>query len=138
MLCLLEIPWFLGFKKQKSVSRSTAEGEFRAMALASCEIVWITCLMSNLQVPISLPTHLYCDNMAALHIANKSVFHDRTKHVDTDCYTIRDHIDEGLIKTLHVRTHDQLADLLTKPLYLALFKNLIGKMGVSSLFTPPS
>lgn len=125
-------------KKQRTVSRSTAEAEFRALADASCEIEWVIRIMADLLLPISMPAHLYGDNTASLYIANNSVYHERTKHVELDCYTIRERIDAGMIKTMHVRTHNQLADVLTKALYPALFRDLISKMGVLDLYTPPS
>lgn len=116
-------------KKQKSISRSTAEAEFRAMALADCEMVWISRLLPELVVHSSVPALLYCDNTAALHIANNSVFHERTKHVATDCYTICENIEDGILKTMHVSTHDHIADVLTKALYPTHFKGLVGKDG---------
>lgn len=125
-------------KKQHTISRSTAEAEFQALADASCEIEWLLPIMRDLQVPVSLPTHLYGDNIASLHIANNSVYNERTKHVDQDCYTIRERIDNGMIKTMHVRTHNQIADVLTKALYPAPFGDLISKMGVLDIYSPPS
>ena len=95
-------------------------------------------MASSVQVPVSLPTHLYGDNTASLHITNNSVYHERTKHVDHDSYTIRDRIDNGMIKTMHVRTHNQIVDVLTKTLYSVPFRDLISKIGVLDIYTPPS
>lgn len=125
-------------KKQRTMSRSTAEAEFRALADASCEIDWLLRIMADLKIPMQLPTHLYGDNTASLHIANNTVYHERTKHVDHDCYTIRERIDNGMIKTMHVRTHNQIAGVLTKALYPAPFRDLISKMGVMNIYIPPS
>lgn len=125
-------------KKQRTVSRSTAEAEFRALADASCEIEWLLRIMKDLQIPMTLPSHLYGDNTASLYIANNSVYHERTKHVDHDCYTIRERIDNGMIKTMHVRTHNQIADVLTKALYPSPFRDLTSKMGVLDIYSPPS
>lgn len=121
-------------KKQDVVSRSSAESEYRAMALAGCEISCLVELLTELRVPQHNSVPLFCDSTAAIHIANNAVFHERTKHVERDCHTIRERVDSGLIKTLHVRTHNQLADVLTKPLFPGLFKALIGKMSLLSIF----
>lgn len=124
--------------KQDTVSCSSAESEFRAMALASIELVWLSRLMIDLKVPFTRPAYLYCDNTAALHIANNSAFHERTKHVDLDCYKIREYIDCGFLKTMYVKSEHQLADALTKPLHPTIFHSLIVKMGICNIFAPSS
>ncbi|KAG7536992.1 Reverse transcriptase RNA-dependent DNA polymerase [Arabidopsis suecica] len=104
-------------KKQDICSRSSAEAEYRARALAVCEIVWLRSLLTDLHIPVDKPTVLYYDNQAAIHIANNSVFHERTKHIDRDCHTVRDRVTEGTLKLIHVNTEYRIADILTKPLY---------------------
>ncbi|XP_022569788.1 uncharacterized protein LOC111212509 [Brassica napus] len=125
-------------KKQDTVSCSTAEAEFRAMWSVTKELIWLTRLIVILKAPFQMPTHLYCDNVSALYIANNSVYHERTKHVEMDCYKIREHIDSGFLKTMFVRTGNQLADTLTKALHPAPFRELISKMGLLNIFAPPS
>ncbi|KAG7583314.1 hypothetical protein ISN44_As08g028370 [Arabidopsis suecica] len=123
-------------RKQDVVSRSSAESEYRAMALAVCDILWVRSLMEDLHLPPSSPTVLYCDNEAAIHIANNPVFHERTKHVERDCHTVRDRVTDGTIILAHVRTECQIADLLTKALYPGQFRALVGKLGISNIFMP--
>ncbi|XP_028107019.1 uncharacterized protein LOC114306062 [Camellia sinensis] len=76
-------------KKQTIVARSTAEAEYRAMAHATAEIVWLRNLLFELGVPQSSPTSLYCDNRSAIQIAHNTVFHERTKHIKLDCHFVR-------------------------------------------------
>lgn len=123
-------------KKQHVVSHSSAESEYRAMAFAVRELIWLISLVHELQVPQKGPVVLFCDSTAAIHIANNAVFHERTKHIELDCHQVRDRIEEGLIKTLHVRTDLQIADVFTKPLYPTQFNKLISKMSLTSLYLP--
>ncbi|KAL0413904.1 UNVERIFIED_CONTAM: Retrovirus-related Pol polyprotein from transposon RE2 [Sesamum radiatum] len=66
-------------KKQNTVSRSTAEAEYRSMASTTCELIWIYNLLADLHVHVSTPIPFLCDNQAALHIVANPVFHERTK-----------------------------------------------------------
>ncbi|KAL2240879.1 UNVERIFIED_CONTAM: UDP-glycosyltransferase 1 [Sesamum indicum] len=55
-------------KKQSTISRSTAEFEYRSLASTVCELRWVSYILSNFDIPVTLPIDLFCDNKAALHI----------------------------------------------------------------------
>ena len=65
-------------KKQSLLSQSTAESKYRAMINVSCELVWIIDLLTELDFALECPLRLYCDNQAAIHIAQNPVFHEHT------------------------------------------------------------
>jgi hypothetical protein len=44
------------------------------------------------------------------------VLHSKTKHIEMRYHFLRDNIEKGKIASIHVPTHDQLADIFTKPL----------------------
>ena len=77
-------------KKQSVVSQSSAESEYRAMAQFVCEIMWIRHLLMEVGMETSIPTKLWCDNQAAMHIVSNPVFHERTKYIEIDCHFIHD------------------------------------------------
>ncbi|WZZ64845.1 hypothetical protein YC2023_076215 [Brassica napus] len=101
-------------KKQKVVSCSSAEAEYRAMLKLTNELVWIKGILKHLEIDQATPMTMHCDNQAAIHIASNSVFHERTKHIEVDCHKVRQMIILGIILPCYTRSEDQLADVFTK------------------------
>lgn len=74
-------------KKQALVARSTAEAEYRSMAHATSELLWIQSLLQELQIYFSKPS-LLCDNMSAVALSHNPVLHARTKHMELDIHFV--------------------------------------------------
>jgi hypothetical protein len=77
---------------------------------------------------------LYCDNKAAINIANNPIQHDRTKHVEIDRHFIKEKIDDEMMCLLFVRTTEQLANISTKGLHVTEFSNVINKMNLKNTY----
>ncbi|GJX69854.1 ribonuclease H-like domain-containing protein [Tanacetum coccineum] len=101
-------------KKQTTVSRSSAEAEYKCMASATCEVIWITNLLNDLCITNLLPVNLYSDSSSAIQIAANLVFHERTKDFEVDVHLVREKVQDGVINTIKVASADQTADLFTK------------------------
>jgi len=117
-------------KKQGTVSRSSSEAEYRAMAQAASEVTWLVRLLEELGLHKLTPVQLHCDNQSAIHIAKNPVFHERTKHIEIDCHFTRDKVLEGLLQLSYLPTSEQLADILTKVLPGPQFQQLLSKLGM--------
>jgi hypothetical protein len=59
---------------------------------------------------------LLCDNESAMCMTENPVEHSRTKHIDIRYHILKDHQQKGDIKIAYVNTHNQLANIFTKPL----------------------
>ena len=76
-------------KKQDVVVRSSVETKYRAMTLATCELIWLKHLLQELRFGKDEHMKLICDNQAALHISSNPIFHERTKQIKVDCHFIK-------------------------------------------------
>jgi hypothetical protein len=129
------LPVFLGnnpitrsAKKQLTVSRSSTEAEYRALASASAELCWLRTLIKDLGLYLYDPPILWCDNVSALAIASNPVFHTRTKHIEVDFHFIRERVLRKDIQVKFVSTVDQLVDIFTKGLPFPRFQDLQSKL----------
>ncbi|CAN6698272.1 unnamed protein product [Malus baccata var. baccata] len=104
-------------KKQSSVSRSSTEAEYKALAHCAADIAWIRLLLKDLQQPLLVPPLLHCDNLSALALCANPVFHTRIKHLDTDFHFVREKVQKKDLMVQYVPTNDQTADVFTKGLH---------------------
>ncbi|KAH9783645.1 hypothetical protein KPL71_009401 [Citrus sinensis] len=123
-------------KKQHVVARSSAEAEYRGMALGICEGLWISFILNDLGYPSQQPIQLYCDNKAARDIAHNPVQHDQTKHVEVDRFFIKEKLDEKILELPKIRSEDQLADILTKAISSRAFTKFLDKLGMQDIYAP--
>ncbi|PKU60804.1 uncharacterized protein LOC110105680 [Dendrobium catenatum] len=117
-------------KKQNTVSRSSTESEYRALAAATADTIWIKRLLEDFCVQHPQPVDVYCDNISTIALANNPLFHARTKHIEIDQRFVRDHILHNVIRLLPISTVDQIADILTKPLATPRYKLLRSKLTI--------
>lgn len=125
-------------KKHNTISRSSAEAEYRSLASTVAEIIWLTGLFKELGVQVKLPVPIYSDSKSAIQIAANPVFHERTKHIDIDCHFIREKAQQRLIQPIYLNTTEQPADLFTKGLTCVQHTYLLTKLGMKNIFHTPS
>ena len=123
-------------KKQDVVAKSRAEAEYQAMALTTCELIWLKHLLQDLRFGNDEQMKLIHDNQAALHISSNLVFHEKTKHIEVDSHFIRENIASGCMTTSFVNSNDQLADIFTKSLRRPRMKYICDKLGAFNLYAP--
>ena len=123
-------------KKQTIVARSSTEAKYRALTATTAELIWLRWLLQDLGVDCSTATKLHCDNRSAIQIVHNDVFHERTKHIEIDCHFIRHHLLQGTLTLQSISSHNQLANIFTKPLPPGTFRVLASKLIMVSLKSP--
>jgi hypothetical protein len=102
-------------KKQPTVSRSSTEAEYKALANGAAEAIWVESLLKELGVSQQRTTIIWCDNLGATYLTANPVFHARTKHIEIDFHFVRERVASRDLDVRFISTRDQLADVLTKP-----------------------
>nr|GEV28202.1 ribonuclease H-like domain-containing protein [Tanacetum cinerariifolium] len=77
-------------KRQPTLSRSSAEAEYRCVANVVAETWWLRNLLRKLHTPLSSVTLVYYDNVSAIYLSPNLVQHQRTKHIEIDIHFVRD------------------------------------------------
>jgi hypothetical protein len=122
-----------GSRRQPCVAGSTQEAEYIALAAASSQAMFFRMFMSELGMHTDMPTHILCDNTAAIKLAADPTHFSQTKHIDIKLHFVRDYIERGQTAVVHVPTADNLADVFTKVLDYGQFWYLCDSiMGLNS------
>ncbi|CAJ2641560.1 unnamed protein product [Trifolium pratense] len=117
-------------KRQPTLSRSSAEAEYRGVANVVAESCWLRNLLLELQCPVTKATIVYCDNVSAVYLSGNPIQHQRTKHIEMDIHFVREKVAKGQVRVLHVPSRYQIADIFTKGLPLQLFDDFRDSLNI--------
>ncbi|GJX89987.1 ribonuclease H-like domain-containing protein [Tanacetum coccineum] len=84
-----------------TLSRSSAEAEYREVANAVAETSWIHNLLRELHTPLFTATFVYCDNVSVVYMSANPVQYQRTKHIEIDIHFVRDKVAAGHVRVLY-------------------------------------
>ncbi|GKF49981.1 gag/pol polyprotein [Tanacetum coccineum] len=88
----------------------------QALADTVAELTWLQALLHELGIRSSSTPILRCNNLGATYLSANPIFRARTKHVEIDYHFVREKVAQGDLRVQHISTHDQIADIFTKPL----------------------
>lgn len=115
-------------KKQQTVSCSSIVSEYKVLADATAELIWLRSLLGKLRLPPSPAPLLWCDNLGASYLSANPIFHARTKHIEVDFHFVRVEIASKRLVVRFISSYDQFADVMTKPLTDLRFCSLCSKL----------
>ncbi|XP_048596376.1 uncharacterized mitochondrial protein AtMg00810-like [Brassica napus] len=79
-------------KRQPTVSRSSAEADYKGVANAVADACWLCNLLLEMDFHIPQATIVYCDNISAVYLSSILVQHQRTKHIEIDIHFVREKV----------------------------------------------
>jgi hypothetical protein len=117
-------------KCQTTVSRSSVEAEYRAVANTVAEASWLRQHLMELHSRLTRSSSVYCDNVSVVYMSSNSFQHQRTKHIEIDLHFVCDKVAVGDVCVLHVSTTSQFADIFTKGLPSSLFTDFRSSLNI--------
>nr|GEV10761.1 NBS-containing resistance-like protein [Tanacetum cinerariifolium] len=103
-------------KRRVTLSRSSAEAEYRGVANVVVETAWICNLLCELHNPLFTAALVYCDNVSEVYMSANPVQHQRTKHIEIDIHFVRDFVASVQVRVLHFPSRFQIKRYIdTKP-----------------------
>ena len=120
-------------RKQPTVSRSSTEAEYKAIANGTVKVTWLQSVLRELGIFQAQAPVVWCDNLGATFLTANPVFHARTKHIEIDFHFVREKVSAGALKVRFISTQDQIADIFTKALGKESLERL--KYGLNLLST---
>jgi histone deacetylase 1/2 len=118
-------------RKQATVSRSSTEAEYKALANATAELIWVQALLRELRVSLRARPCLWCDNLGATYLSANPIFHARTKHIEIDFHFVRERVASKQIEIKFISSKDQVADGFTKALPVKTFEEFKRNLNLS-------
>jgi hypothetical protein len=109
-------------KKDSTVSHSSTEAELKAIDLCVRTTLFLRNMLVELNLKQNEPTVIYVDNKSAKDLVESLKSNHKTKHINMKINFIREQINARNIKIKFIRTHKQVADILTKALAKADFE----------------
>jgi histone deacetylase 1/2 len=91
-------------RKQPTVSRSSTEAEYKAIANGTAEVTWLQSVLRELEVFQSHAPTLWCDNLGATFLTANPMFQARTKHIEIDFHFVRENVSAGALVHLITRS----------------------------------
>lgn len=79
---------------------------------------------------------LWCDNQTIIYIANNPIFNEKIKHIEVDCYFVREKLEDSTICTLHVKSGNQIENVFTKVLPRIHMNYICTKLAMINIYAP--
>lgn len=91
-------------------------------------------ILAELNIKISFPDPIHCDNSFAIQIAANSMFHEKTKHFEIELFFLREKVSARVVRTVKVKSVDNVTDIFTKGLSVQEHNKFCDSLGLFDMY----
>jgi hypothetical protein len=84
-----------------------------ALSEITKEILFVMQVLETIRIILRLPNLVKVDNIGAIYLSNNFALQQKTKHIDISCHVVREFVEDGILKSILVRSEDNSADIHT-------------------------
>jgi len=110
------VTWRLA--RQTIIARSTMESEFVTLEIVGSEAEWLKNFLANIPLRMK-PTpsvSMHCDCQSTIAIAKNKSYNEKNRHIQLRHNLVKQLLKSGTISIDYVKSEQNLANPLTKPL----------------------
>jgi hypothetical protein len=100
---------------------------------ATREAMWYRNLFEDIGLPLTKAITIFCDNQSILKMAKSPQILARNKYIEKACHLVRDYVKKGRVNLEYIRSKEQIANVLTKPLSKVQFQEMRERLQLSTL-----
>jgi hypothetical protein len=108
----------------------SAEAEYIVLSVADHEAVWLRKLLIDLFDHEMDSTIIHCDKQSCVNLFENPLFHDKSKHIEIKYHYIIDMVQRKVVHVQYLPTHEQIADIFTKPFSRTKFEFFRERFGL--------
>jgi len=116
-------------KKQNSVSTSTTESEYIALAATARQALWH--INGRSQLGFTIPVELKANNTSSINVAENPINNPKTKHINVSYHFNREHLIRRSFTLCYILTGENLAGIMTKRLLSVLHNRHTQGLGLT-------
>ena len=123
--------------RQKTVSTSSTEAEFKALAEAAKELIRWKRVFKATKLEIDEEFSIWCDNQQTIRLltAETPKLVTKLRYVDIHHHWLREQVQNGEIEVSYVKSSDMAADGLTKALPRQKQEAFVRQLGIEVIHT---
>jgi len=120
---------------EKTIAVSTMEAEYISLFSTGKQAAWIRNTFEAVGIQLQAPLRVWCDNQAAIAVANREGTHKAKKHINIKYHYIQQLVEKQQVQVAYIPTKNNPANILTKCLTGRITGRIFGRALTNSSLT---